>query len=100
MTDGYTVQVLNSDGSLYLHFQACGDQRVSAVDFGQGGEIIACCETGTQSTWVANGKVMSQHWVSNISGLMDVAVDRSPLEESGNTETGGMGQNLEFQHHG
>ena len=32
------------DGSLYLHFQACGDQRVSAVDFGQGGEIIACCE--------------------------------------------------------
>ncbi|CAK9041162.1 unnamed protein product [Durusdinium trenchii] len=81
MTDGYTVQVLNSDGSLYLHFQACGDQRVSAVDFGQGGEIIACCETGTQSTWVANGKVMSQHWVSNISGLMDVAVDRSPLED-------------------
>lgn len=59
---------------------------------------------GTTSTCVAwskrGGQVMSQHWVSNISGLMDVAVDRSPLEESGNTETGGMGQNLEFQHHG
>jgi hypothetical protein len=33
------------DGSLFLHFEACGDGPVLAVDFGQGGEVIACCET-------------------------------------------------------
>ena len=38
------VLQLSKDGSLYLHFEACGDGPVLAVDFGQGGEVIACCE--------------------------------------------------------
>lgn len=80
VTDGYTVQVLNSDGSLFLHFEACGDGPVLAVDFGQGGEVIACCEKGTQSTWIENGKVVRQQWVSNFTMLTDIAVDRTPLE--------------------
>ena len=80
VTDGYTVQVLNEDGSLYLHFEACGDGPVLAVDFGQGGEVLACCENGTQSTWLANGKVVRQEWLSKFGGLTDLAVDRTPVE--------------------
>ena len=38
ITDGYIVQIVNEDGSLYLHFDACGDGPVLAVDFGQSGE--------------------------------------------------------------
>ena len=127
---------------MYIHFDACGNGPVLAVDFGQSGEAggawfcswkqdsrlakrpgdfllqepwrpssrqTATCKRvhpssvstllllrdGTQATWVANGKaracmctqvvfsvqVTSQQWLSNISGLTDLSVDRTPLKD-------------------
>ena len=42
--DGPQLQLRTEDGSLYLHFEVCAGQKVGAVDFGQSGEIVACCE--------------------------------------------------------
>ncbi|CAE7282589.1 unnamed protein product [Symbiodinium natans] len=81
VTDSIVVQILSEEGNVWLEFGACDGAPVLAVDFGQQGEVIATCQKGIQTTWLAGAQVQEQFWVSNVSGLQDFSVDRSPLED-------------------
>ncbi|CAJ1339465.1 unnamed protein product [Effrenium voratum] len=88
ITDGYDVQILNGNGSVFLQIHdACGpdggtSRPVMAVDFGQrAGELVVACSSGTKAIWVRDKAVLSSEWSSNLSDLEAVAVDRTPLEE-------------------
>eukprot|EP00439_Symbiodinium_sp_Y106_P001616 s6111_g1.t1 len=82
VTDSVVVQILSEEGNVWLQFGACDGAPILAVDFGQQGEVVATCERGIQATWLSGAKVQDQFWVSNISNLQDVSVDRSPLQDT------------------
>lgn len=82
VTDSVVVQILSEEGRVWLQFGACDGDPILAVDFGQQGEVVATCERGIQATWLSGAKVQDQFWVSNISNLQDVSVDRSPLQDT------------------